>query len=489
MKIVYIIYFSVLFLILGSYLLFMSPDNALRMHIATSDRLSETQTNTMMVWVRDLQNGAQFQGYKLSAKWVKNDLLTLAAPQKIEPPLGIEGVTAMKIPELPNIPEIRKDAAALEIDLFDDEGVLQKSGYLPVSRLTGVHPEEIKIIQEPEGQFYDVHAPAAFMFGMPNQVWIAAFDEKGPYKGSVKIEQTHGPEAEFPKQLTINGIGTFPLTIQGTSDFKLTAGEHVFNATFIPNEKPLHAAINQPNVTSKDGTPTVTVTPVGGMPTITIDYYQDGAWLERQTIPPQQATKIALVPDYHFLDKPEILYARISSTSMGSPDSTQMFALIANEKMPSLQEQARFALKKLGDAGHPSVPFLSRLLENDTDNHLAPMIRNFALNELAAQYIPNLDIKVRTETDEAKAFERKKVNQKSTSNILLIFWFCVGIVGSIGMLIYSSVKRRRQWEALKASGNVEVGQMPKQTTGFHLLCIVVLFIGLMASLFYMMQII
>ena len=221
MKIIYIVYFSVLFLILGSYLLFMSPDNALRMHIATSDRLSETQTNTMMVWVRDLQKGAQFQGYKLTAKWVKSDLLTLAAPQKIEQPLGNDGETAMRIPELPNIPEIRKDAAALEIDLYDVDGVLQKSGYLPVSRLTGVHSEEISIFQEPEPSFYDVHAPAAFMFGMPNQVWIAAFNENGPYKGPVKIEQIHGTDAEFPKQVNINGIGNFSLSIQSTSDFKL----------------------------------------------------------------------------------------------------------------------------------------------------------------------------------------------------------------------------------------------------------------------------
>lgn len=489
MRVIYAIYFIVLFLILGSYLLFMSPDNSLRLHIATADTLSQTQPNTMMVWARDLKNGMQFQGYKLTAKWVKKDLTCLAAPQITEQPLGITGEAAMLIPKLPNIPEIRKEAAVLEIDLYDAEGQLQKSGFLPTARLTMPYHDDFKVIHEPDKQHYSINAPAAFMFNAPNEVWVTAFDENGPYKGKVQIEQIFGPKAEFPPQINVTGIGKFSLSIQGSSDFKLTAGEHVFYASFVPNEKPLHAAIQQPNITSKDGTPTATVTPVGSMPTITVDYFQAGAWLERQTFQPKQAAKFSLAPNYTFQKDTEIVYARISSTSMGSPDSTQMFALIASEKMLPIRTQALFALKKLEDIGHPAAHHLSSLLETDNDNQMAPLIRNYALNEMAAQYIPNLEIKVKTETDEAKAFERRKARQKSTSNYLLIFWFGVGIVGSLTMMIFSSVKRRRKWEELKASGNVEVGQLPQQTTGFHLLCLVVLFIGLMVALFYMMQII
>ncbi|MBO4351088.1 MAG: hypothetical protein J6A01_09115, partial [Proteobacteria bacterium] len=431
MKVIYAIYFIVLFLILGSYLLFMSPDNALRLHIATADTLSQTQSNTMMVWARDLSNGMQFQGYKLTAKWVKKDLTSLAAPQITEQPLNVNGEAAMLIPNLPNIPEIRKEAAVLEIDLYDAEGQLQKSGFLPTARLMMNNHEDFKVIQEPDTKLYTVNAPAAFMFNVPNDVWIAAFTEKGPYQGSLQIEQTFGPKAVFPAQINLQGIGKFPLSIQGSSDFKLTAGEHIFYASFVPNEKPLHAAIQQPNITSKDGTPTVTVTPVGGMPTITVDYFQDGAWLERQTIPPKQAAKFSLVPNYTFQKNTEIVYARVSSTSMGSPDSTQMFALIASEKMLPIRSQALFVIKKLEDISHPAAPYLSSLLETDNDNQLAPLIRNYALNEIAAQYIPNLEIKVKTETDEAKAFERRKARQKSTSNSLLILCFGVGIVGSM----------------------------------------------------------
>ena len=468
----------------------MSPDNALRLHIATADTLSQTQSNTMMIWARDLNNGMQFQGYKLTAKWVKKDLTSLAAPQIIEQPLGPNGEAAMLIPNLPNIPEIRNEAAALEIDLFNADGQLQKSGFLPTAKLDLIHHEDFKVFHESEEkQQYSVNAPAAFMFNAPNDVWVTAFDENGPYKGKVQIEQIFGPKAEFPPQINITGIGKFPVSIQGSTDFKLTAGEHVFYASFVPNEKPLHAAIQHPNITSKDGTPTATVTPVGSMPTITVDYFQDGAWLERQTFPPKQAAKFSLVPQYIFQKNTEILYARISSTSMGSPDSTQMFALIASEKMLPIRSQAQFAIKKLEDNNHPAAPHLAKLLETDNDNQLAPLIRNYALNEMAAQFEPNLEIKVKTETDEAKAFERRKARQKSTSNVLLVFWFGVGVVGSLTMLIFSSIKRKRKWEELKASGNVEVGQLPQQTTGFHLLCLVILFIGLMVALFYMMQII
>lgn len=491
MKIIYAIYFAVLFLILGSYLLFMSPDNAIRLHIATADKLSETQSNAMMVWASDINKKTQFQGYKLTARWVKKDLNTpVAHPgQKTEYAVKPDGETVISIPELPRIDAIRQEAAALEVDLYDLDGKIQKSGFLPAAKLLNPIRDEIKIVQEPVDQLFSINAPAAFMFNAPNQVWITAFDTDGPYRGNVRIEQIHGPKATFPSQIDIHGVGSFPMSIEGTSDFKVTAGDHVMYATFVPNEKPLHASINHPNVTAKDGAPTVTVTPVGGMPTITVDYFQDGAWLERQVFPPHKAARFSLVPNYVFSKSPELLYARISTSSMGTPDSTQMFALIAHEQMMSIRSQASFAIKKLEDAGIASAPFLARLLEKDSDNTQAPLIRNYALQELAAQYIPNLEVKVRTETDEAKAFERRKARQKSTSNYLLIFWFGVGIVGSLSMMIFSSIKRRRKWAELQASGRGEVGQLPQQTTSFHLLCIVVLFIGLMIALFYMMQII
>ena len=57
MRAVQIIYFIILFAILGSYLVFAIPSNALRLHVAAAESLAPDQQNMVAVWARNLDNG------------------------------------------------------------------------------------------------------------------------------------------------------------------------------------------------------------------------------------------------------------------------------------------------------------------------------------------------------------------------------------------------------------------------------------------------
>ncbi len=483
MKFLSIAYFVILFCILGSYLAFMTPNNAIRLHVATADKLSNEQSNIILVQARNVDNGSQFNGYTLEARWIKSDFSPVSDIASTHAQLPLNGETIMKMPDLPDT-----EVGALEILLLDDKKQIAKSAIVPSTTflLTPIS-EPLDLPDKPMEEFYLADSPSAFMFNVPNEILVATVNSSGPYKGEISVEQIYGQKADFNPSFHTEGMTTFSIALQAVADFKFTAGDHVFYASFAPNEKPFQATVKSPLLLPEQAT-VVNIVPVGSMPTFTVDYFDDYAWIDRQTITPENAAHAELKPNNRFLKQPSIIYARVSNSPIATPQGSQMFALIASNSPLTDADQAAFALRAMEKlkAAHLEYPYLQKLLKN---RKLAPFIRDYALSVIASHHTPQIEMRVKTEVNDAMTFERQKNTQKSVANIVLVSWFALGVIVCLAIIIHSSRRRKQMWEELIASGEVDVNQIPKQTSAMQLFCLLILITGMLVSLYFMMQIV
>ena len=148
------VYFIILFAIMGSYLVYSLPDNTQRLHVATADRLSETQHNVAAVWARDLETGSQFAGYSLESRWVAEDGSQIGNSEEMK--LPVNGEAIMRMPPFPE-----GMTAGLEVVLSDDKGKIRKSALVPTSTFNSVRPMVIEKTRKDGNHFFRSITPAA----------------------------------------------------------------------------------------------------------------------------------------------------------------------------------------------------------------------------------------------------------------------------------------------------------------------------------------
>ena len=599
-----IIYFIVLFIILGTYISMSIPDDALRLHVYTADELSQTQQNVILVRARNLDNGSVFNGYKLSARWdnfdhdlnkasilnasedretmdrfelayqlaglenlelINENALKLARElnrQRIVLPLNVDGESLLPVPIAEGHPN------HLIIELIDPNDTVVKTAYVPRDAFGAVSVRSVETddAQLPE-KWVKVDVPASFVMDSPNEVRIIAFDGDQPYQGTIQIEQTYGEKAEFPEsvQADKSGITSIRLKLNYAADFKMTAGDAVGYASFAINEKTLNAQLKADPViyrglrdtkerdqqlaqlreklktqdeAAKNANPSkitpdaqnqhlagdseiihqlrnieasiipipVKITVPGNLPDLTVDYFSGHGWIDRQVIHAREISSNGTVrlpfrESMIFKQNPEIIYVRISTSGVPSPESSQTFAFIVSDQRLSFNQQVDFALQSLApyQAAHPEIGLLSNQktklncsLEEKDDTKSADClalkkIRNEALTILTRYHEPIIDLRVKTEEQEAIEFDAAKKKHKSWMNIVLVGWFLLGLIGG-SIAAYRQVQQRRlQWQALMANGTAEVEKhVPTISYGMAAF-LLILFIGLCCSLYFMMQ--
>ena len=553
-KILAALYFVILFAIMASYIAFGTPDNSLRIHIASADQLSKEQQNQIAVWVRDLDTGSKFRDCHLRARWshlffyrlclddpklcLKKNLMNLYDPNLglYKTPIKINkkefelldyakeaneipesrvdlpenGETILPVPDFPlslssakqeyftKLLE-RKSAGETGASSLNEYGLMillycgqteepRKTAFLPLDTFTPPEPDTEATADNSTGTI--VLAPSTFMVNQPNMVYLRTVIDNQLYEGTIRVEQTYGQPANVAASLETMGLAGLPIALQSPADFKFSTKDTEFYASFVPNEKPFHAEIVYPLVSRDKKKPLLKIQPIGTMPTITVDYFDERAWIGRQTIPAELAAEAELTPAFDFTRSPYsgIIYARVSNSPVAS-DSSQTFALIVSRDSKTELEQAAFALSKLKDITHD--PYDDELFKFVTDNHPSSvfLFRDYALHRLAQYHSASIQMRLKTETTDAMAFETRKSVHKNIANFLLVIWFGVGVIAFTIAIVRSMRKRREDWEILMASDNVDAGQVPQHNSGILLLCLAILFIGLMISLYYMMQII
>ncbi len=375
---------------------------------------------------------------------------------------------------------------------FFDESEIKGSpapgnGSLNDSNDHPVPPKSAKVseVKDSESESF-IYTPSAFMFNEPNDVFVRIMDGDKLYSGRLQLEQTYGQKAKFPASVKMHGMVRIPISLQSPADFKFTAGSQTYYASLIPNERPFHASIADPTLTP-DHHPVLRISPMGTMPTITVDYFLGPAWISRQTISPEQAANAELTPEYNFSGSPEIIYARVSTSTIAA-DSSQTFAIYAGKDPVDVALQAQQALHKLNPNSALDAALYTQVASSlpGTDTKAC---RDYAFARLAGRYQSSVKVLLKTEMMDTRDFNHQKDSHKTYANGLLVFWFCIGILAfsiAIGISIH---KRREEWKMLKDADGVDAGEIPQTSLGPLILCLVILFIGMMISIYYMMQII
>ncbi|MBQ1925024.1 MAG: hypothetical protein II180_02755 [Proteobacteria bacterium] len=490
MRAVQIIYFIILFAILGSYLVFAIPSNALRLHVAAAESLAPDQQNMVAVWARNLDNGSIFSGYTMRARWV-DEALQPVADKSTSTMVGYTGDAVFPMPEIPDVA-----VAALEVTLIDMTHAEKKSAFLPVSvfhnqpKMALLPAEDHK--ESDSSVSFHALAPAAFMFNSPNSVILSLFENGKAFEGNLQISQVYGQKAAMPDTVVMkDGLARVSIALQSAADIKVTAGDREFYMSFVPNERPLNVRINDYQITPEKH-PEIRVTPVGSMPPVTIDYFEGGAWIDRQSVRPEAASKILLEPKMSMGQGLKLVYARVSTTVFTTGDNAQVFPIILSPRELSELEQLQFALKSMGtcEGLHPEIAQMREVLnEKKPSASTVRTMREYVMAQLASCHTPSVEVRVRSEDRDQQIFASRKNTQKRISNYLLVFWFGLGGIGSVIMIVRQRRKARERWEELMSSGDVEVSQLPEQTSALQLFYVVILFIGFMISLFYIMQVI
>ena len=458
-KYIPIAYFLILFLILSSYILFTSPNTNLRLSVSMTGFLSPNHTNTALVIARDLDNGSVFPHHHLSACWITAQNTLSENTSCLDSVLPEKGQAFIDIPPVPQTP-----TAALSIRLIDDNGTIRKTATLLSDRFTVQEPPPARLsIPIPDNM--DVFAPAAFLLNTPNDVFISS-----PNHSPLSIAQIYGNPAQFPQTLTPDelGIARAQITLSGPTDFELTQENKKSYASFVPNTKPFHAAVNGLFL-SPSQSPSIQITPVGSLTDMTLALFDGNAWIAHQTIPANQTTHpLDLSPFIPRLSPTFQLYhLRLSASAIASQTYAQTFSFWGtSQNLPS--------------------PPLSSLITNPppalktANADAANTWMRLSLDRLSSNTFVPLSLSVHTETDDQKAFEQAKSVHRKYANIALIFWFCLGFVL---FLAYALSSRSPNENNTATTPSPKISHLPGILLALGLLILMLIL------LFYMMQLV
>ena len=349
-----------------------------------------------------------------------------------------------------------------------------------------------------------ISVPSAFMLGEPNEVLIADINDGLPYKGNIEVEQINvfpaPPSRNIPADPS--GVTSIPLSINAQADFKITAGEDEFYATFVPLEKSFHITIDDYSITPKKK-PHIHIVPAGSPQQMFVDYFVGRAWIGHEVIPANQIHDFELSPDLIFTSRDQlIVYARISTSEFATEESSQTIALYAtNNPNHTVADSFELILREFtsnarqnNEASDNTLGTIVSLVaiivsqgsaENAFSNYA--QLQKYFLNHLAGEYHPETKLLFRSDEQFIAQFEADKIEHHKTTNIFLIIWFVIGVIVFIGVAIHIRNKTVMAWEEAAASGSTDY--IPSGTPAWLVCLIAALIFGLMISLYYMMQLI
>ena len=364
-------------------------------------------------------------------------------------------------------------------------------------KVTSVNAQEDEI----KSNYIFVDIPSAFILDQPNEVRLVAYENEKPYEGTIDIEQVYGAPAKFPSHVKASPSGVTPIkfSLNSAADFKMTAGSQTIYPSFVIHEKPIHVDMNStlflPDSAGTDENAKTnlmaTVVPVGQMPKLYIDYFDDNAWIDRQVIESskQYRSVIPVHTRYQFGEQPSVLYVRFSASAYPTADTSQTFALITSREALDCKTGALTALKFLDlyQADHPETVLMKLQAKSTSDCTRLKGIQEEALALLARHHDPQLAMRVKTEDADALAYDARKAKHKSIANVILVCWFALGVISSC-IIVFSQMHRRKlYWEQAAAKGDAEYGKRIPQVSPILAFVLFFLIIGLCWSLYYMMQ--
>ena len=546
-KILFAAYFIILFVILGSYLGFSAPDLSLRMKVTASPTLSSTYPNVMLIQVddargvlKDKQKRIEFTVeeeladgmFRTISKKQENKDNNLFADTSnkdfrvISQNEDVDYKALYQIPYPGQFFDPRFVGNTFHIQLFGDkdkESTLYKDVRIHCNSFDWeakdyLSPEFSRYASYERRDLISVVAPAAFMMGQPNEVLLVDIKDGDPFAGDFIIEQIN--VFPVPEPMTVHadpsGVTSVYLTIQAQTDYKITAGDDVFYASFVPLEKPFHAEISDHNITSFSfENPKGHVTPSGSPHSVIIDYFVGDVWIDRQIVPSEEIHAFKLTPKLNFTILAAyryILYARLSYSEYATEDTSQTFAILATKSPLKKRSEYERESEEFGAIYHTIDPNFAqgkssdylKSLENtdpaayalarpiaeamkDKDEAKLKQLKKYLYSRLASQHHPQLKLIANTDDQDKATFEENKHAHHLMINRILVFWFVLGIC-AFGLVAFITHRRNRQaWFEAKINGDVD--RIPTETPKWLIFVIALLLFGLMISLYYMMQLI
>ncbi len=485
-KVLIAAYFVVLFFILGSYFSFSAPELSLHVRVIGSPALSDGYPGAMLIQIDDEQN--VLKGMKkrievrlLQYRYVDENEITrdLNTPRVIsrESYDNVLDGALFKIP-YPGKNFDPTNKVGVEIKLYGDDGEneeLYKEIWIwpPDARLAWQlqteAPEFQKFASYERLNQFSVLAPSAFMIGEPNEVLLLNIRDGEPYAGDFVIEQINIVPAPEPQIVHADdsGITSFPLSIYARADFKITAGDEVVYATFVPMERPFHAEITDFCIDSFGHFPRVHVTPSGGRYPIIVDYFVGNVWLDRQIVPAEEIDDFKLQPSLYGNNNPFIVYARLSNSEIPADEYSQMFAFVAASHASYLpfypEPESEFGLifhefnpdfgktddfrKKLASADKDAAALARQvahvLIDHDkTMNDKLSKFRTYLYQHLASKHHTELKAIKDTRREDEYEFKVQKEIYQLKMRAILRLWLIIGVI-IFGGVVFHARRRNR----------------------------------------------
>ena len=473
---IFIVYFSILFILLGNAIIedpYIPPS---WYEVIVAPELARTQNNLVMVRVHN-QNETASDADFMYAEWeyLDESLLRLngirdykkhwysVVDNDANTPIQGNGVFVYRVPPLKiwDLSQVKECKSWFEpgcspkslvggkdkekqCNFFDAECSLT----VKVCRKNRYHCDEERIgmpefapagglqfnYPKDNGPNFDVMAPPSLIPGVAFDVLLLTKTDDVPYRGPVQIEQIYGAPANFPAVVETKGITRFPLVVQTQTDLKFTAGDLVFYATFNPETKSFAAVLHEsafvPSVNI------ATILPIRDtVPSITVDYFEDRAWIDRRVFASDDVrTGVVLFPTLADTSRPQILYARLSSSQDVLDDDAVTLPVIANASGLSTREQAELAVAKLlQDEGAARAQFYSDLVSQyASDEEMLHNIRDYVLRRQAQNHRSSLSVWVNTAQRKQFVYEDERQRSKKWPYRLLWGWLILGVLVGLG---------------------------------------------------------
>ena len=534
-KIFPIAYFIILFAILGSYLMYAIPDTSLRFSVAGAQTLSISDANMISVIANDTATASHFENNSVAISWGHGlDDASFEPIKEIAAPLPENGRGYYKLPkweESFGYLIANKEAAddnqisaqlqeekprSIRIRLIGANHQTRKSIIIPEKAFTIDTAEPFAEPFPAQAQFtrqtvISSVAPSAFMMGKPNEVMFVDIIDGAPYLGDIVIEHinTQTPESTRTITASASGVTSIPITIQAQSDYRITAGNDVFYASYVISEKPFHATIKGRRLSENDK-PVITVTPVGSPQKMYLDFFDGNAWIDHQIVLPNQLNHIVVSPDIAYYNNPRVIYVRLSASEFATPESSQIFPVFIpaagkytqqDEIGLLFQQFAQYPRKSTATAKQhirafyqdsaddvlfATAPVLQDAIRSK-DARIVREIKEFLLARLAEDVRPEIKLFARTDEIDSANFDAAKAHHREVTNRILVIWFAIGVTGFAAVVIRNARRRRQCWLEAASTGIVE--NIPEQTPAYIVFILAFLIFGLMVSLFFMMQLI
>jgi len=476
-----VLYFLILYAIIASYIYHANLHVSLRFNVAATEQLSARHPNLIAFWAHEDDRNYDFSGWIVEAD-IEDSKGNIIGRQKAA--LPHDGHTLLQMSIHPVLPPGEMWA---HIRLSNPKGQLQNQAKLRfISTQTPFCP-----IGEPSP--LDIELPGALLLETPGDV-LLSFGKSEPYVGPVHTDISYG-RALLPSALHTHPVGLLrlPLILESPADIGfMTDDDTIVYATFIPNERALNLVAGPPLLTPQAPL-SLTIQTIAGENDVTLDFFDQTAWIGRSKVRTDSHTPIALAPDIAFDPAPQIVRLQACLLSWECRQNAQQTAIIVSQDPMSPLEQAQFALQQALSLC-PKAPFAKRLLHLQQALSTLPLsddditlIRDYALAKLSATHTPQIAVRIRTEDIDKASLQAAKDSHKTSANYLL-----AGVI-FVGILIFGLIVLRQRPRPVYFDEDDELAldqskRIEKLHAFVHIAILILVFIATIAGIFYLLQI-